>query len=235
MENPYYLTWLGHAALHLQIGTFSLYIDPYLHENPLTTFSVDVAQADYILVTHAHNDHLGDTVEIAKKCDSTVICNAEIAHWLRDREITAHGMQIGGGHAFPFGHVKMTQALHSSSLPDGVYGGNPGGFIITTLQPQEKKVYLAGDTGLFGDMRLIGEEGIDLAVLPIGDNYTMGPADALRAVKLLEPNYVIPIHYSTWGLIAQDANAWARQVEAETKTKAIVLDPGGSFPSLTTP
>ena len=118
-------------------------------------------------------------------------------------------------------------ALHGSGLPDGSYGGNPAGFLLTTNDGE--KIYLACDTGLFGDMRLIGEEGLDLAVLPIGDNYTMGPDDALRAVKLLQPEHVIPYHYNTWGLIAQDADAWKQRVEAETDTRVHVLTPGESL------
>src|SRR6267143_1487582 len=118
-----------------------------------------------------------------------------------------HGQQHGGGHAFPFGRVKLTLAFHGSALPDGSYGGNPCGFLF--YFKDGTKVYAAADTGLFGDMKLIGEEGIDLAILPIGDNFTMGPDDALRAVQLLQAKKVLPIHYNTWPLIAQDATAWA--------------------------
>jgi len=127
----------------------------------------------------------------------------------------------------PFGYLKLTPAQHGSSLPDGSYGGNPAGFLLTT--PDGKKVYIAGDTGLFGDMQLIGDEGLDLAVIPIGDNYTMGPDDALRAVKLLRPKQVVPVHYNTWELIAQDPKAWKKRVEAETKTQVLVLKPGDSI------
>jgi L-ascorbate metabolism protein UlaG (beta-lactamase superfamily) len=123
--------------------------------------------------------------------------------------------------------VKLTLALHGSALPDGSDGGNPCGILITT--PGGQKVYLAGDTGLFGDMALIGEEGLDLAVIPIGDNYTMGPDDALRAVKLLKAKNVIPGHYNTWELIEQDADAWAERVRSETDTEPHVLQPGDTF------
>ena len=129
--------------------------------------------------------------------------------------------------SFPFGYLKLVLALHGSALPDGSYGGNPCGFLLTTQD--NHKIYLACDTGLFGDMRLIGEEGIDLAVLPIGDNFTMGPDDALRAVKLIQPKHVIPVHYNTFGLIAQDAHAWAARVKAETIADPHVLKPGESF------
>jgi len=141
--------------------------------------------------------------------------------------VRTHPQHIGGGFNHPFGYLKLTQALHGSALPDGSYGGNPAGFLITTLEG--KKLYLACDTGLFGDMRLIGEEGIDLAVLPIGDNFTMGPSDALRAVKLIQPKQVIPIHYNTWELIAQDVQDWKNRVESETSAQVHVLSPGQSL------
>jgi L-ascorbate metabolism protein UlaG (beta-lactamase superfamily) len=154
-----------------------------------------------------------------------VISNFEIATWFSNQAIPAHGQHLGGGHQFPFGYVKLTLALHGSCLPDGTDGGNPAGFLITA---EGKKLYLACDTGLFGDMQLIGDEGLDLAVLPIGDNYTMGPADALRAAKMLRAKTVVPVHYNTWDLIAQDAPAWAKQVEAETSSRVRVLKPGES-------
>src|SRR5205823_5299089 len=138
-----------------------------------------------------------------------------------------HGMQHGGGFDFAFGRVKLTLAFHGSQLPDGSNGGNPCGFLF--YFKDGTKIYDAADTGLFGDMRLIGEEGIDLAILPIGDNYTMGPDDALRAVKFLQPRKVLPIHYNTFDLIKQDANAWAGRVRAETKAEAIVLKLGESL------
>jgi L-ascorbate metabolism protein UlaG (beta-lactamase superfamily) len=135
-----------------------------------------------------------------------------------------HGMQHGGAHIFPFGKLKFTLAFHGSALPDGSNGGNPCGFHITFNDG--KKVYDAADTGLFGDMKLIGEEGIDLAILPIGDNYTMGPDDAIRAIKLLQPSRVTPIHYDTFPLIAQDAVKWSERVRRETDAIPVVLKPG---------
>jgi L-ascorbate metabolism protein UlaG (beta-lactamase superfamily) len=156
-----------------------------------------------------------------------LISNFEIATWLEKQGLKAHAQHLGGGHHHPFGYLKLTLALHGSALPDGSYGGNPAGFLLTTHGG--KKIYLACDTGLFGDMRLIGEEGIDLAALPIGDNYTMGPDDALRAVKLIQPKHVIPVHYNTWELIAQDPHAWAQRIEAETSARVHILKPGGSF------
>ena len=221
------LTWYGHATLGLKTGGYNLLIDPFFNNNPAASASADQVAADYILVSHGHGDHVGDTLDIAKRTGAKVISNAEIAGWLNNQGVDAHGQHIGGGYAHPFGYLKLTLALHGSALPDGSNGGNPAGFLLTTNDGH--KIYMACDTGLFGDMRLIGDEGIDLAVLPIGDNYTMGPADALRAVKLLEPKYAIPIHYNTWDLIAQDPNAWAESVQADTSTQVTVLEPGGTF------
>lgn len=218
--------WLGHAAFEIQTAGCTLLVDPFLTGNPSAAITADQANADYILVTHGHGDHLGDTRAIAKRTGATVICNAEISTWLTGKGTKSHGQHIGGGFHYPFGYLKLTHADHGSALPDGTNGGNPCGFLLTTLDG--KKIYLAGDTGLFGDMRLIGEEGIDLAALPIGDNYTMGPDDALRAVKLLDPKKVIPIHYGTFELIKQDPQAWAARVETETDAKALVLQPGDS-------
>ncbi|MFW6135799.1 MAG: metal-dependent hydrolase [Chloroflexota bacterium] len=137
-----------------------------------------------------------------------------------------HPQHIGGGYSHPFGYLKLTIAHHGSSLPDGSCGGNPAGLLLTT---DDKTLYFAGDTGLFYSMRLIGEEGVDLAVLPIGDNFTMGPDDALRAVQLIEPRTVIPVHYDTFEVIQQDPHAWAERVRGETSTEAVVLSPGERY------
>jgi L-ascorbate metabolism protein UlaG (beta-lactamase superfamily) len=221
------IIWYGHATLGLETGGYKLLIDPFFSGNPAASMSPEKVEADYILVSHGHNDHIGDTLAIAKRTGAMVISNFEIANWVEEKGIKSHGQHLGGGYKHPFGYLKLTLALHGSSLPDGAYGGNPAGFLLTTLEG--KKIYIAGDTGLFGDMRLIGEEGIDLAVIPIGDNYTMGPEDALRAVKLLQPRHVIPIHYNTWDLIAQNPIAWAQRVEKETSAAVHVLKPGESF------
>ncbi|WP_299029823.1 metal-dependent hydrolase [uncultured Thermanaerothrix sp.] len=221
------LTWYGHATLGLKIGDYDVLVDPFFSGNPAASTGADRVKAQFILVSHGHGDHIGDTVAIAKRTGALVISNFEICNWLAAKGVKTHAQHIGGGHRHPFGYVKLTPALHGSALPDGSYGGNPAGFLITTHEG--KKVYLAGDTGLFGDMRLIGEEGLDLAVIPIGDNYTMGPEDALRAVKLLQPKHVIPIHYDTFNLIAQDARTWAQRVEQETTAQVHLLRPGESF------
>ncbi|HEY3345486.1 MAG TPA: metal-dependent hydrolase [Anaerolineaceae bacterium] len=222
------ITWYGHATLGLDTDGHHLIIDPFFTGNPVASTSADQVQPDYILVSHGHNDHIGDTVAIAKRTGAEVISNFEIVGWLQAHGVEkTHPQHIGGGFNYPFGYLKLTNALHGSALPDGSNGGNPAGFLLTAKDG--KKIYLSGDTGLFGDMRLIGEEGIDLAVIPIGDNFTMGPADALRAVKFLQPKHVVPIHFNTFDLIAQDAQTWAKQVEAETDAKVHVLKPGESF------
>jgi len=222
------LTWFGHATLGLKTGDYQLLIDPFFSGNPAASTKAEAVTADFILVTHGHGDHVGDTVSIAKRSGATVIANAEISSWMSRQGVeNTHAQHIGGGYHYPFGYLKLTQALHGSALPDGSNGGNPVGFLLTTTDA--KKIYIAGDTGLFGDMRLIGEEGLDVAVLPIGDNYTMGPEDALRAVKMLAPKHVIPIHFSTWDLIKQDAQAWAARVTQESGAQVQVLKPGESF------
>jgi L-ascorbate metabolism protein UlaG (beta-lactamase superfamily) len=221
------ITWFGHATLGIRYMDYDLVVDPYFSDNPAASTSADQISADYILVSHGHSDHIGDTVAIARRTGATVISNNEIANWLKKQDVKTHGQHIGGGHQYPFGYLKLTQAQHGSMLPDGSYGGNPAGFLLST--PDDKKIYMACDTGLFGDMRLIGEEGIDLAVLPIGDNFTMGPDDALRAVEMLNPKHVLPIHYNTWEVITQDPYAWAKRVEAQTAARVHVLKPGESL------
>jgi L-ascorbate metabolism protein UlaG (beta-lactamase superfamily) len=221
------LTWYGHATLGLETGGYKLLIDPFFTGNPAASTSADQVEADFIIVSHGHGDHVGDTEAIVDRTGARIITNNEISIWFANKGYNAHGQHIGGGCTHPFGYLKLTQALHGSMLPDGADGGNPAGLLLTTNEGQ--KIYFACDTGLFGDMALIGEEGIDLAVLPIGDNYTMGPDDALRAVKLIQPGHVIPVHYNTFPLLEQDAEAWAARVEAETSTRAHVLQPGDTF------
>jgi L-ascorbate metabolism protein UlaG (beta-lactamase superfamily) len=221
------LTWYGHATFRIDVNEHVLLVDPFFTDNPSATLSADQAEADFILISHGHGDHTADAAAIAKRTGAKIISNFEIANWFENQGLTVHPQHLGGGFHHPFGYLKLTLALHGSALPDGSYGGNPAGFLLTTSAGE--KLYLACDTGLFGDMRLIGEEGIDLAALPIGDNFTMGPDDALRAVKLLEPKHVVPVHFNTWELIEQDPDAWAQRVEVETNTQAHVLAPGESI------
>jgi L-ascorbate metabolism protein UlaG (beta-lactamase superfamily) len=218
------VTWYSHACFLIETDDGKLLIDPFITDNPLSPVTSDTVEADYILVSHGHGDHLGDTVNIAKRTGAMVISNFEIQNWLLGQGVeNAHPQHIGGGFDYPWGRVKLTHALHGSALPDGSYGGNPCGFL---LYLQGKKLYHACDTGLFYDMKLIGEEGIDLAILPIGDNFTMGPEDALRAVKLIEPARVVPIHYNTFDVIKQDPHAWANRVKEETSARVTVMNPG---------
>jgi L-ascorbate metabolism protein UlaG (beta-lactamase superfamily) len=220
-------TWYGHASCGLEVEAIKVLVDPFFSDNPVAAAKPEEVEAQYILISHGHGDHVGDALAIAKRTGATVIGNFEICTWFQGQGVNAHPQHIGGGFRHPFGYLKLTQALHGSALPDGSYGGNPAGFLLTT--PGARKIYLACDTGLFGDMALIGEEGIDLAVLPIGDNFTMGPEDALRAVKLIKPKVVVPIHYNTWDLIKQDPHAWAERVRAETDSEPRVLNPGDSY------
>lgn len=221
------ITWYSHACFLIDTGDAKLLTDPFLTGNPLAPIQADSIEADYILISHGHGDHVGDAVPIAKRTGATVISTFEIQNWIIGQGIeNAHPQHIGGGFDYPWGRVKLTIAHHGSALPDGSYGGNPCGFLFYI---QGKKVYHACDTGLFYDMKLIGEEGIDLAILPIGDNFTMGPDDALRAVKLIDPDQVVPIHYDTFEVINQDPDDWARRVQKETSAKVSVMKPGDSL------
>jgi L-ascorbate metabolism protein UlaG (beta-lactamase superfamily) len=220
-------TWFSHACFLIQSAKAKLLVDPFITGNPLAPVKADSLSADYILVSHGHGDHVGDTVAIAQRTGATVISNFEIQNWMVAQGVkNVHPQHIGGGFNYPWGRVKLTLALHGSALPDGSYGGNPCGFLFYI---DGKKIYHACDTGLFYDMKLIGEEGIDLAILPIGDNFTMGPDDALRAVKLIQPKRVVPIHYNTFDVIKQDPNAWAARVEKETPAKVTVMKPGDTI------
>ena len=221
------LTYHSHACFSITVNDTHLLIDPFLTGNELADVRPDQVEADYILVSHGHGDHVGDTVAIARRTGATTISNFEIQSWLLAQGVqNAHPMHIGGGYDFPFGRVKLTIAQHGSMLPDGSYGGNPAGFLLTLA---DKTIYHACDTGLFYDMKFIGEDGLDVAILPIGDNFTMGPDDALKAVKLLEPKVVVPIHYNTFDVIQQDPYAFAARVEKETPARCVVLKPGESY------
>ncbi|SHI73125.1 metal-dependent hydrolase [Desulfofundulus thermosubterraneus] len=223
------VTFLGHAAFLLE-GEAKVLIDPFITGNPVATVRVEDLHPDLILVSHGHGDHLGDAIEIAKRSGATVVSVFELASYCSRQGALAHGMHIGGSHQFGSVKVKLTPAWHGSGLVTNgpaEYLGTPCGFVFTM---DGKTIYHAGDTGLFGDMAMVGRlHPIDLALLPIGDNFTMGPEDALEAVHLIKPNLVIPMHYNTWPLIEQDPQEFKRAVETQTPARVIILAPGESY------
>ncbi len=223
------LTYLGHAAFLLEGDGNTVAIDPYLTGNPTASHRPEQISPQTILLTHAHNDHVGDTVAIAKRTGATVIATNELGLWLGSQGVEdAIGANHGGTVAFEGGTVKFTPAWHTSSYDhDGtrVAYGVPAGLVVRF---GGKTIYFAGDTCLFGDMRLIGEEGLDVAVLPIGDHFTMGPADAVRAAEFLNAPTVIPCHYNTFPPIRQDEQAFKRLLEERTSARCVILQPGES-------
>lgn len=221
------ITWLGHAAFLIRSPQGTFLMDPFLSDNPLAPCGAEDLSPDVILLTHGHADHLGDTVPIAARTGALVIANYEITTWLERQGVTnTHGMNIGGRHEFAFGSVKLTLAHHGSQLPDGTYGGHPAGIV---LKLGTITLYHAGDTAFFSDLALLADEQPDLAILPIGDNFTMGPEDAVRAAGLIQPRHVMPCHYNSWPIIAQDPQAWAAAVRARTRAAPVVLEPGQTF------
>ncbi len=215
----------GHMNSELRSSQYTVLIDPFFTNNPQAKIGPEDVNPDFILVSHGHGDHVGDTLAIAERTGALVIANFEVANWLSSQGAkNVHAMHIGGAYEFPFGRVKLTIAHHGSALPDGSYGGNPAGFLITM---EGKKIYYAGDTALTYDMIWLRDENVDLAVLPIGDNFTMGPEDAVEAIKLIKPKMVVPAHYNTWPVIAQDPNRFKAMVEAETDTKCMPLEAEG--------
>ena len=207
------ITYLGHSAFYVETEKGKIIIDPFLSGNPKAKKDPKDVKVDYVLLTHGHGDHLGDSIDIAKSNNATIIAPNELAIYCSNKGAQVHPMHIGGAHEFPFGKVKLTIAHHGSAAPDGTYTGNPCGFLITT---EGKTLYHPGDTGLFYDMKLIGEMNeIDLAVLPIGDNFTMGIDDAVTATEFLQPKMVIPMHYQTFDVINVDPKEFISKVEAK--------------------
>lgn len=201
-----HVSYHGHSVVKIKTGEFTILIDPFINGNEFTDLTVEDEKPDVILLTHAHNDHVGDTVELAKKNNAQVIAVFELANYLDSVGVNAVGMGLGGAHEFDFGVVKFTKAFHSSSFTteegEIVYGGMPAGILFTA---EGKTIYHAGDTEVFGDMKMLGERNdIDVAFVPIGDYFTMGPEDAAYAVELLKPKVVVPIHYNTFPPIKQD-------------------------------
>jgi L-ascorbate metabolism protein UlaG (beta-lactamase superfamily) len=220
------ITYHGHSCFTIRTDAADLLIDPFLTGNEMAEVRPEDLNPSYILISHAHGDHLGDAVPIAQRTGAQVISNFEIANYMEARKIQAHHMHIGGARQYPFGKVKLTIAHHGSSFPDGSYGGNPCGFLLWL---EGKVVYFAGDTALTYDMKLYGEEGIDAALLPIGDNFTMGPEDAVKAVQFLQPKQAILMHYNTFGVITQDAGAVAEAIRQHTSSQPVLLQPGESL------
>ena len=222
------INFLGHAGFLIE-GSKNIVIDPFLTGNPAAKKNPKDINADLILVSHGHGDHFGDTLTIAKQSKGTVVSVNELAKFCANKGVKSHGMHIGGSHVFDGVKIKLTPAWHGSGYDAEfpIHLGTPCGFIIIL---DGKTIYHAGDTGLFGDMELIGRlNKIDLAMIPIGDNYTMGPEDALEAVKMLKAEHVIPMHYNTFPLIKQDPLKFKTEVESQTGSKVAVMAPGESL------
>lgn len=222
------VSYHGHSVLKIETNGYEILLDPFISGNGLTDLTVADVKPNFIILTHGHNDHIGDTVELAKKHDALVIANHEIATYLSWQGVKTHGMSIGGSYSFEFGKVKLTPAFHGSSFETEnqqlIYLGMPAGVLVTA---ENKTIYHAGDTGLFSDMKLIGElNDIDVAFLPIGDNYTMGPEDAAIAADFLKAKQVVPIHYNTFPPIKQDPHKFVSLLKEKNGK---VLNPGDSI------
>lgn len=223
------VTYHGHACFSVEGEGHALIIDPFLTGNPLADIGPSDVKVDAVLLSHGHGDHVGDAKQIAEKNNAVIVAPYELAMYFGGKGLNVHPMHLGGSHQFDFGKVKLTLAFHGSGIEENgqmIYAGNPCGFLITM---GDKTFYHAGDTGLFGDMQIIGSRHqIDVAALPIGDNFTMGPEDAVQAAQWIKAKTVIPMHYDTFDLIKQDAKAFANEVKQAGMDTAI-LKPGESF------
>jgi L-ascorbate metabolism protein UlaG (beta-lactamase superfamily) len=220
------VSYHGHSVVKIETNGKTILIDPFLTGNPKTDLKAEEVKADAILLTHGHGDHVGDTIELAKRNDAVVVAPFELATFLGWKGIKVHPMHIGGSHAFDFGTVKFTQAFHGSSYIDEevktiTYTGMPAGILFTA---EGKTIYHAGDTALFSDMKLIGfRHNIDVAFLPIGDNFTMGPEDAVLAAEWIGAKIVVPMHYNTFPVIEQNPHEFVSQLKGSVGK---VLDAG---------
>lgn len=221
------ITYYGHASLGIEVNNASIIVDPFISANELAShIDINTLKADYILITHAHGDHILDVEAIAKNTDATIVSNAEIAGYYEAKGFKTHPMNHGGTWQFNFGKVKYVNAIHSSSFPDGSYGGQPGGFVI---EADNKNIYIAGDTALTYDMKLISMRNpLDLAILPIGSNFTMDVDDAAIAAEFLEVTTVLGYHYDTFGFIKIDHEV-AKQKFANKHKELILLPIGNSI------
>lgn len=222
------ITYHGHSCFTVETAGARLVIDPFLTSNPLADIRAADLKCDYVLLSHGHEDHTGDALDIARANQATIVANYEIAEYFAAKGAKTHGMNPGGAFKFPFGRVKLTIAHHTSSLNAGldpIYMGVPCGLLV---EADGKRLYHAGDTALFLDMQLIGKGGLDAALIPIGDNFTMGPEDALDALDLLKPRLAAPMHYNTWPPIAQDPDAFAAEA-ARRGHRVQALRPGDSL------
>ncbi len=221
------IIFYGHATLGIEINDINILIDPYITANPKAShIDINSIKADYILITHAHQDHILDVEAIAKRTDAIIVSNFDIATYYGNLGYKSHPMNHGGQWKFDFGSVKYVNAIHSSSFPDGTYGGQPGGFVIET---SNKSIYIAGDTALTFDMKLIPlQTKLDLAILPIGDNFTMGINDAILASDFVKCNHVLGYHYDTFGYIEIDHNV-AKQKFSDNNKKLELLNIGDSL------
>ncbi|SEQ38499.1 L-ascorbate metabolism protein UlaG, beta-lactamase superfamily [Hyunsoonleella jejuensis] len=221
------ITFYGHASLGLEVGNFNILVDPFISGNPKAShINIESLKADYILITHAHQDHILDVETIAKRTGAVIVSNYEIVTHYEAKGLKGHPMNHGGSWEFDFGKVKYVNAIHTSSFPDGSYGGQPGGFIIET---ENKTIYIAGDTALTYDMKLIGKAfDLDLAVLPIGDNFTMGVDDALIASDFVKCNSILGYHYDTFGYIEIDQIKAKAKFDTASKSLTL-LDIGASI------
>jgi L-ascorbate metabolism protein UlaG (beta-lactamase superfamily) len=218
--------FLGHSCVTLTEGDHKVIIDPFLTGNPQAAIQAEEVEATHVLVSHGHGDHIGDAVEIARRTGATIVSNFEIASQCGKQGVEAHPMHVGGAHDFDFGRVKLTIAHHGGGYGDdaSIYTGPPVGFLVTI---GGKTVYHPGDTGLFYDMKLIGEmNDIELAFLPIGDNFTMGIDDAAKAAEFLQPKKVVPFHYDTFPVIEASPQTFADKV---TGSQVIILNPGDTL------